>query len=105
MIFAFSLEQTAFFSGEVYSVESLTVIYETSSQGRSSSHTKGCISMKSAPEEKLAAESFLSSFPHFVRVMKKFNVSGSYTLVGAFSLLLSVYWCFLCLANNLANCL
>ncbi|XP_027092257.2 B3 domain-containing protein Os01g0723500 isoform X1 [Coffea arabica] len=68
-------------SGElVYSVESLTVIYETSSQGRSSSHTKGCISMKSAPEEKLAAESFLSSFPHFVRVMKKFNVSGSYTL-------------------------
>lgn len=41
----------------------------------------GCMSMKSAPEEKIAAESFISGFPYFVRVMKKFNVSGSYTLV------------------------
>lgn len=46
---------------------------------RGSSMT-GCMSMKSAPEEKIAAESFVSSFPYFVRVMKKFNVSGSYTL-------------------------
>ncbi|CAH1442773.1 unnamed protein product [Lactuca virosa] len=46
---------------------------------RGSSMT-GCMSMKSAPEEKMAAESFVSSFPYFVRVMKKFNVSGSYTL-------------------------
>ncbi|KAI3465380.1 hypothetical protein Pfo_022043 [Paulownia fortunei] len=44
------------------------------------SHTKGCMSMKSAPEEKIAAQYFVSSFPHFVRVMKKFNISGSYTL-------------------------
>lgn len=38
--------------------------------------------MKSAPEEKIAAESFLSSLPHFVRIMKKFNISGSFTMVG-----------------------
>ncbi|KAL0360771.1 UNVERIFIED_CONTAM: B3 domain-containing protein [Sesamum radiatum] len=44
------------------------------------SHTKGCMSMKSAPEEKIAAQYFVSNYPHFVRVMKKFNVSGSYTL-------------------------
>ncbi|XP_073134230.1 B3 domain-containing protein Os01g0723500-like isoform X2 [Henckelia pumila] len=44
------------------------------------SHTKGCMSMKSAPEEKIAAKYFVSTFPHFVRVMKKFNVCGSYTL-------------------------
>ncbi|KAH6834547.1 hypothetical protein C2S53_011340 [Perilla frutescens var. hirtella] len=41
---------------------------------------KGCMSMKSAPEEKMAAQCFVSSYPHFVRVMKKFNISGSYTL-------------------------
>lgn len=38
------------------------------------------MSMKSAPEEKIAAESFLSSLPHFVRIMKKFNISGSFTM-------------------------
>ncbi|KAK9053879.1 hypothetical protein SSX86_024954 [Deinandra increscens subsp. villosa] len=48
-------------------------------ENRGSSMT-GCTSMKSGPEEKLAAESFVSSFPYFVRVMKKFNISGSYTL-------------------------
>ncbi|KAL1546691.1 B3 domain-containing protein-like protein isoform X1 [Salvia divinorum] len=41
---------------------------------------KGCMSMKSAPEEKMAAQYFVSSYPHFVRVMKKFNISGSFTL-------------------------
>lgn len=30
------------------------------------------------------AQSFTSSFPYFVRIMKSFNVSGSYTLVGCF---------------------
>ncbi|KAK2969395.1 hypothetical protein RJ640_020338 [Escallonia rubra] len=49
-------------------------------QGKQSFDAKGCMSMKSAPEEKLAAQSFISSLPHFVRVMKKFNISGSYTL-------------------------
>ncbi|XP_057502923.1 B3 domain-containing protein Os01g0723500-like [Actinidia eriantha] len=47
---------------------------------KSNSYTKICMSMKSAPEEKMAAQSFVSSFPHFVRVMKKFNISGSFTL-------------------------
>ncbi|XP_059636521.1 B3 domain-containing protein Os03g0620500-like isoform X2 [Cornus florida] len=42
--------------------------------------SKVCMSMKSAPEEKRAAQSFISSLPHFVRIMKKFNISGSYTL-------------------------
>ncbi|XP_047328187.1 B3 domain-containing protein Os11g0197600-like [Impatiens glandulifera] len=49
-------------------------------EDKQSSYTKGCMSMKSAPEEKLAAQCFSSSFPHFFRVMKKFNVCGSYTL-------------------------
>lgn len=44
------------------------------------SHAKGCMSMKSAPEEKIAAKYFVSIFPHFFRVMKRFNVCGSYTL-------------------------
>ncbi|XP_031127344.1 B3 domain-containing protein Os01g0723500-like isoform X1 [Ipomoea triloba] len=52
----------------------------TSSQDKLGSSTKGCMSLKSAPEEKIAAQAFISSFPHFVRVMKKFNISGSYTL-------------------------
>ncbi|XP_027772493.1 B3 domain-containing protein Os01g0723500-like isoform X2 [Solanum pennellii] len=52
----------------------------TSSQDKQGSFTKSCMSMKSVPEEKLAAESFISNFPHFVRIMKKFNISGSYTL-------------------------
>ncbi|PWA60097.1 B3 DNA binding domain-containing protein [Artemisia annua] len=40
----------------------------------------GCMSIKSEPEERIAAESFISNFPYFVKVMKKFNVSGSSTL-------------------------
>ncbi|XP_076903299.1 B3 domain-containing protein Os11g0197600-like isoform X2 [Bidens hawaiensis] len=51
-------------------------------ENRGSSMT-GFTSMKSGPEEKIAAESFVSSFPYFVRVMKKFNISGSYTLVSS----------------------
>lgn len=46
-------------------------------------YAKGCMSMKSAPEEKIAVQSFVSSLPHFVKSMKKFNVSGSYTLVSS----------------------
>ncbi|KAE8100598.1 hypothetical protein FH972_018483 [Carpinus fangiana] len=38
---------------------------------------RGCMSMLSAHE---VAQSFTSSFPYFVRIMKSFNVSGSYTL-------------------------
>ncbi|KAK7291143.1 hypothetical protein RIF29_06056 [Crotalaria pallida] len=34
----------------------------------------------SAHDEKKVARSFTSSFPYFVRIMKSFNVSGSYTL-------------------------
>ncbi|KAI3684778.1 hypothetical protein L6452_34004 [Arctium lappa] len=49
-------------------------------QEKRGSSMLGCMSMKSAPEEKMAAESFISSFPYFVRVMKKFNIGGSYTL-------------------------
>lgn len=47
-------------------------------------HGKGYMPILSDPEEKKAAESFTSSFPYFVRTMKRFNVSGSYTLVSAF---------------------
>ncbi|KAI4316759.1 hypothetical protein L6164_024707 [Bauhinia variegata] len=39
-----------------------------------------CLSNLSAHDEKKVAQSFTSSFPYFVRIMKSFNVSGSYTL-------------------------
>lgn len=38
------------------------------------------LSNVSAKDEKKVAQSFTSSFPYFVRIMKSFNVSGSYTL-------------------------
>ncbi|KAG4953493.1 hypothetical protein AAZX31_14G076600 [Glycine max] len=38
------------------------------------------LSNVSAHDEKKVAQSFISSFPYFVRIMKSFNVSGSYTL-------------------------
>ncbi|GAV80341.1 B3 domain-containing protein [Cephalotus follicularis] len=39
-----------------------------------------CMSVFSETEEKKIAKSFTSCFPYFVRIMKRFNVSGSYTL-------------------------
>lgn len=36
--------------------------------------------IKSTHDEEKVARSFTSSFPYFVRIMKKFNISGSYTL-------------------------
>ncbi|KAG4931668.1 hypothetical protein AAZX31_17G233200 [Glycine max] len=38
------------------------------------------LSNVSAHDEKKVSQSFISSFPYFVRIMKSFNVSGSYTL-------------------------
>ncbi|KAG4208204.1 hypothetical protein ERO13_A03G116300v2 [Gossypium hirsutum] len=43
-------------------------------------HGSGCIQMIGEFEEKKVAQSFNSCFPFFVRIMKRFNVSGSYTL-------------------------
>ncbi|XVF63962.1 hypothetical protein PTKIN_Ptkin09bG0128700 [Pterospermum kingtungense] len=43
-------------------------------------HGGGCIQMIGEFEEKKVAQSFNSCFPFFVRIMKRFNVSGSYTL-------------------------
>ncbi|KAL5777881.1 hypothetical protein ACOSP7_010807 [Xanthoceras sorbifolium] len=43
------------------------------------SQSKAC-AVKLEHEEKKVAQSFISSFPYFVRIMKKFNISGSYTL-------------------------
>lgn len=68
-------------------------------QEKRGSSMTGCMSMKSAPEEKMAAESFVSSFPYFVRVMKKFNVSGSYTLV-SICLLKTFVTCFCYYVTN-----
>ena len=45
------------------------------------SKTKGSMRMMLALDEERAARSFSSSFPNFVRIMKQFNISGSYTLV------------------------
>ncbi|CAK7347626.1 unnamed protein product [Dovyalis caffra] len=42
-------------------------------------HDRGHVSNFSE-REKSVAESFISCFPYFVRIMKQFNVSGSYTL-------------------------
>lgn len=46
-------------------------------------HERGHVSIFSE-REKRVAESFISCFPYFVRIMKRFNVSGSYTLVSFF---------------------
>ncbi|KAJ0085167.1 hypothetical protein Patl1_09047 [Pistacia atlantica] len=43
------------------------------------SQSKPC-NLKPEHEEKKVAQSFNSSFPYFVRIMKRFNISGSYTL-------------------------
>ncbi|XP_057974841.1 B3 domain-containing protein Os01g0723500-like [Malania oleifera] len=44
-------------------------------------HARGCMLKKlSAREEKKAAQAFNSHFPNFVRIMKRFNISGSHTL-------------------------
>ncbi|KDP38416.1 hypothetical protein JCGZ_04341 [Jatropha curcas] len=45
-----------------------------------SSHAGASVKMMVALGEKDAAKSFTSAFPNFVRIMRKFNVSGSYTL-------------------------
>lgn len=47
---------------------------ELGSQARSS------LRMMLALDEERAARSFTSCFPNFVKIMKKFNISGSYTL-------------------------
>ncbi|KAL4273397.1 hypothetical protein GQ457_13G020020 [Hibiscus cannabinus] len=43
-------------------------------------HGSGCIQIVGEYEETKVAQSFNSRFPFFVRIMKRFNVSGSYTL-------------------------
>ncbi|KAF5468345.1 hypothetical protein F2P56_012503 [Juglans regia] len=45
-----------------------------------SSQNKGSMRMMLALDEERVARSFSSCFPIFVRIMKQFNVSGSYTL-------------------------
>ncbi|XP_045791271.1 B3 domain-containing protein Os03g0619600-like isoform X2 [Trifolium pratense] len=45
-----------------------------------SNEDQASLSMLSAHDEKKIAQSFTSSFPYFVKIMKTFNVSGSYTL-------------------------
>ncbi|KAH9758456.1 B3 domain-containing protein [Citrus sinensis] len=52
---------------------SLSTIFASPSQ------PKTC-NIKPEDEEKKVAQSFISAFPYFVRKMKRFNVSGSYTL-------------------------
>jgi hypothetical protein len=47
-----------------------------------SSQAKAGLRMLFALDEQRVAEAFSSPFPNFVKIMKKFNVSGSYTLVG-----------------------
>lgn len=44
-------------------------------------HRRVCLSKLSPYDEKRVAQLFTSSFPYFVRIMKSFNISGSYTLV------------------------
>lgn len=50
------------------------------SQSKASHEKTDCMSIWSTSEEGKAAQSFNSRFPNFVRTMKKFNISGSYTL-------------------------
>lgn len=46
-----------------------------------SSQAKAGLRMLFALDEQRVAQAFTSPFPSFVKIMKKFNVSGSYTLV------------------------
>lgn len=46
-----------------------------------SSQAKAGLRMLFALDEQRVAQAFSSPFPSFVKIMKKFNVSGSYTLV------------------------
>ncbi|XP_054799393.1 B3 domain-containing protein Os01g0723500-like isoform X2 [Prosopis cineraria] len=43
-------------------------------------HSRVCLSKLSSYDEKRVAQLFTSSYPYFVRIMKSFNISGSYTL-------------------------
>ncbi|XP_028757660.1 B3 domain-containing protein Os01g0723500 [Neltuma alba] len=43
-------------------------------------NNRACLSKLSSHDEKRLAQLFTSSFPYFVRIMKSFNISGSYTL-------------------------
>lgn len=45
------------------------------------SQARSGLRMMLALDEERVARSFTSCFPNFVKIMKKFNISGSYTLV------------------------
>lgn len=45
------------------------------------SQARSGLRMMLALDEERVARSFSSCFPSFVKIMKKFNISGSYTLV------------------------
>lgn len=62
---------------------------ELGSQGRSG------LRMMLALDEERAARSFTSCFPNFVKIMKRFNISGSYTLVSLFEREHTRSYCFL----------
>lgn len=49
-----------------------------------SSSVRGSMLILSASEAEGLARSFTSVYPHFTKTMKRFNVSGSYTLVSTF---------------------
>ncbi|MBA0828100.1 hypothetical protein Goarm_012819 [Gossypium armourianum] len=57
-----------------------TILKITGKEDDLNLHGSGCIQMIGEFEEKKVAQSFNSCFPFFVRIMKRFNVSGSYTL-------------------------
>ncbi|XWS25694.1 hypothetical protein CRYUN_Cryun27aG0089500 [Craigia yunnanensis] len=57
-----------------------TILKTTGREDDLNLHGSGCIQMVGEYEEKKVAQSFNSCFPFFVRIMKRFNVSGSYTL-------------------------
>ena len=73
-----------------YKIES-AIQNTTSAADDLRSQAKSFVSTISAEEEK-AVRSFTSSYPYFARFMKKFNISGSYTLVSSF-LIVSLF-CF-----------
>lgn len=92
----------------------MVVLYQLASSNRSISNIKWILNYKTeasiqngkgveaeaglrrlvALDEERAAKAFTSGFPNFVRIMRKFNVSGSYTLVSVllFSLHLSMFF-------------
>lgn len=69
-----------FQTGNSNEVEDAAILYRSGKEDDHDILSGASLSKLSAHDEKKIAQSFTSSFPYFVKIIKTFNVSGSYTL-------------------------